>query len=122
MKQKLINLQTSSYEHPFDKAALEKVNAIPMLPKIVNFVMNWTVIKWKIVSMCGSNFHVTKGACPDLAELSNEVFDILDLDRHPELYMEQDYYINAYKLFNRFINKYQRNNISKYIYVYIFIY
>ena len=96
MKQKLINLQTSSYEHPFDKAALEKVNAIPMLPKIVNFVMNWTVIKWKIVSMCGSNFHVTKGACPDLAELSNEVFDILDLDRHPELYMEQDYYINAY--------------------------
>lgn len=96
MKQKLINLQTSSYEHPFDKAALEKVNAIPMLPKIVNFVMNWTVIKWKIVSMCGSNFHVTKGACPDLAELSNEVFDILDLDKHPELYMEQDYYINAY--------------------------
>ena len=96
MKQKLINLQTSSYEHPFDKAALEKVNAIPMLPKIVNFVMNWTVIKWKIVSMCGSNFHVTKAACPDLAELSNEVFDILDLDRHPELYMEQDYYINAY--------------------------
>lgn len=96
MPQKLINLNSSEYEHPFDKAALEKVNGIPLLPKMVNFVLNWAVIKWKIVGMCGSNFHVTKDACPDLFLLAKQVTDTLDLDRLPNLYIEQDYYVNAY--------------------------
>ena len=96
MPQKLINLKSTEYEHPFDKAALEKVNSIPLLPQMVNFVLNWAVIKWKLVAMCGSNFHVTKDACPDLFQLAKQVTETLDLDRLPNLYMEQDYYVNAY--------------------------
>jgi len=96
MPQKLINLKSAEYEHPFDKAALEKVNAIPVLPKLMNFVLNWAVIKWKIVGMCGSNFHVTKNACPDLFQLAKQAAETIDLDRLPDLYMEQDYYVNAY--------------------------
>lgn len=96
MPQKLINLKSSEYEHPFDKAALEKVNSIPVFPTVVNFVLNWAVIKWKIVGMCGSNFHVTKDACPDLFHLAKQTIETLDLDRLPNLYMEQDYYVNAY--------------------------
>lgn len=96
MKQNLINLQSTEYEHPFDKAALEKVNKIPGLPSATNFILNWTVIKWKIVSMCGSNFHITKDSCSDLFNLAKQVTEILDLDKLPNLYMEQDYYINAY--------------------------
>ena len=96
MSQRLINLQSAEYEHPFDKAALEKVNSIPGLPSATNFILNWAVIKWKIVGMCGSNFHVTKDACPDLFNLAKQVTETLDLDRLPNLYMEQDYYVNAY--------------------------
>lgn len=96
MVQKLINLKSTEYEHPFDKAALEKVNSIPGFPAAVNFILNWTVIKWKIVGMCGSNFHVTKDACPDLFNLAKHVTETLDLDRLPNLYVEQDYYVNAY--------------------------
>lgn len=96
MQQKLINLKSSEYEHPFDKAALEKVNSIPLLPQLTNFVLNWAVIKWKIVGMCGSNFHVTKDACSDLFNLAKQVTETLDLDRLPNIYVEQDYYVNAY--------------------------
>ena len=96
MKQKLINLRTSDYEHPFDREALQKINAIPIVPEVVNFLMNWTTIKWEIISLCGSNFHVTKEACADLYKLTKEVSETLDLDRMPNVYMQQGYYINAY--------------------------
>lgn len=96
MKQRLINLQTIEYEHPFDREALKKLNDIPALPSIVNFLMNWTTIKWEIVSLCGSNFHVTKDACPELFSLTREVSETLDLDKMPNVYMQQGYYINAY--------------------------
>ena len=96
MIQKLIHLKSTEYEHPFDRAALEKVNSIPLLPQATNFLLNWVVIKWKIVGLCGSNFHVTRESCPDLFRLAKDVTETLDLDRLPNLYMEQDYYVNAY--------------------------
>ena len=96
MAQKLINLQPSSYEHPFDREALKKVNAIPLLPQAMNFILNWTYIKWNIVSLCGSNFHVTRSACEDLYNLARETWDTLDIEHIPDLYMQQGYHINAY--------------------------
>ena len=44
MPQILINLKSSEYEHPFDKAALEKVNSIPGLPLATNFILNWQAL------------------------------------------------------------------------------
>lgn len=96
MPQRLINLNTTAYEHPFDREALDKVKSIPLLPKIMNFVLNWTYIRWNIVSLCGSNFHVTPSACKELYNVARETWDVLDLEHIPDLYMQQDYYINAY--------------------------
>lgn len=96
MSQKLINLQPSSYEHPFDREALKKVNSFPLLPKAVNFILNWTHIKWNIVSLCGSNFHVTRSACEGLYNLARETWETLDIEHFPDLYMQQGYHINAY--------------------------
>lgn len=96
MPQKLINLQTSAYEHPFDREALNKVKAIPLLPQAVNVLLNWTAIKWNIVSLCGNNYHITNSACPELYSIAREVFINLDLETFPDLYSQQDYYINAY--------------------------
>lgn len=100
MIQRLIDLNTRDYEHPFDRMALEKVNAIPIVPNIVNFMMNWTVIKWKIVSLCGSNFHVTNDSCPDLYVLAKDIAETLDI-RLPELYFEQEYSVYAYTTGNK---------------------
>ena len=96
MKQYLVNLQTVEYEHPFDRDALDRVRNIPLLPRLVNFVLNWTVVRWKIVGLCGSNFHVTKDACSDLFNIAKHVTDTLDMIKLPNLYIEQNYYINAY--------------------------
>lgn len=96
MAQVLINLQANDYEHPFDKVALEKVKKIPAIPAALNYILNWTYVKWQIVGLCGSNYHVTKESCPELFSLAHDVEERLALDRFPELYIQQEYTINAY--------------------------
>lgn len=96
MKQKLINLQSAEYEHPFDKAALEQLRRLKGFDTVVNFVLNWTTIKWRIVELCGSNFHVTKESCPELYSLVQESAEILDVDRLPQIYTQWSYNVNAY--------------------------
>jgi len=96
MPQKLLNLQTRDYEHPFDRAALDAVRNLPMIDSVVNFVMNWTVIKWKMVELCGSGFHVTDGSCPELFQLVRDTAKTLEIDHLPEIYTQWCYGINAY--------------------------
>lgn len=96
MIQRLINLKSTSYEHPFDKAALETLRGIPLFEKVMNFTLNWTNIKWRVVELCGSNFHVTKESCPELYNLVRSVAETLDVDRLPQIYTQWCYGINAY--------------------------
>lgn len=96
MKEYLIGLQSQSYEHPFDKAALENLRSLPGFDTVMNFVLNWTTIRWHVVQLCGSNFHVTKESCPELFKLVRESAEILDIDRLPEIYTQWSYAINAY--------------------------
>lgn len=96
MKQRLINLNPKDYEHPFDKKALSAVGAVPVLPQAINSIMNLTSVNWQIITMCGNSFKITRDACPDLTRLGIEVFNTLDLDYKPDLYVQQDYYINAF--------------------------
>lgn len=96
MAQRLLNLQTADYEHPFDREALAKVKAVPILPQAINILLNWTAIKWNIVSLCGSSFHITDSACPEFYKVIREVFTTLELETFPDVYCQQDYYINAY--------------------------
>lgn len=96
MAQKLLNLQPATYEHPFDREALKKVNAVPGLATAMNFALNWIYIKRSIIALCGSNFHVTRTSCSDLYTVAHETWDTLDLNHIPDLYIMQDYSINAY--------------------------
>lgn len=96
MKQPLINLQSIQYEHRFDREALETVRKLPGFDSVVNFVLNWTMIKWHVVQLCGSNFHVTKESCPELYNMVHESAETLDIDRLPEIYTQWSYGINAY--------------------------
>lgn len=96
MTKRLINLNAESYEHSLDKAALAAMKAIPMFTSIVNFTLNWTSVKWRVVQLCGSNFHVTEKTCPELYNLVHEITKTLDVDRMPKIYTEWKYGINAY--------------------------
>ena len=95
-KKTLINLDSVQYEHPFDQAALEELRALSGFDKVVNFILNWTSIKWHIVQLCGSNFRVTKESCPELYGLVQHLAEVLDVDRLPDIYTQWMYGINAY--------------------------
>ena len=96
MAQKLINLDSKSYEHPFDKQALQALQAIPLVGTMSNYLLNWTTVKWEIVKLCGSNFHVTQNSCPELYGIVRDAANVLDLNRIPEIYTQWTYGINAY--------------------------
>lgn len=96
MRTTLIDLKSSQYEHPFDRAALESLRKLPGFDTVVNYVLNWTYIKWHIIELCGSNFHVTNESCPELYNKVRESAEILDIDRLPEIYTQWSYAINAY--------------------------
>ena len=93
---KLINLPPEEYEHPFDRAALNKLRALPGLDTVTNFMLNWTYVKWHLIELQGSNFHVTNESCPELYKLVKDVATTLDVEDLPEIYTEWGYFVNAY--------------------------
>lgn len=93
---KLINLPPEEYEHPFDKAALKKLRALPGLDTVTNFFLNWGYVRWQVIEFQGSNFHVTRESCPQLYELVEDVAKTLGVEDFPEIYTEWGYAVNAY--------------------------
>lgn len=93
---KLIGLETTSYEHPFDRKALTALRALRGVDTITKFVLDWSYLKWHLVELAGSNFHVTEYSCPELYSQVRDVADTLDIDRIPSIYTEWGHFINAY--------------------------
>lgn len=96
MIKKLIDLKTTDYEHPFDRAALNAMRSLPRFDSVVNFILNWTSIRWHIVELCGSAFHVTPKSCPELYKLVEDTAKVLEIDIIPEIYTKWTYGLNAY--------------------------
>ena len=42
MTKTLAGLKSETYEHPFDREALDKLKKIPGVDKVTNFLLNWT--------------------------------------------------------------------------------
>lgn len=96
MPRTLFGLESKTYEHPFDRAALDSMRALPMFDKVMNFFLNWASIKWETVGLCGSAFHVTERSCPELYKMVSDVARTLEIVHMPEIYTEWTYGINAY--------------------------
>ena len=94
-RQILTGLQHSQYEHPFDKMALEKLEAIPLLTKFFNWITTNTVEKIYTVQYTGSNLKVTPTSYPKIYRYLEDACKILDLQKVPDLYIEWGYSINA---------------------------
>lgn len=94
-RQPLTGLQHSQYEHAFDKMALEKLEAIPLLTKFFSWITTNTVEKIYTVQYTGSNLKVTRDNYPRIYRYLEEACRILDLRQMPDLYIEWGYDINA---------------------------
>ena len=97
-KKKLLGLDSRTYEHPFDRKALQGLNSLKGFDILTSHFLNWTFIKWHLIDLKGSNFHVTKDSCPELYSQIEDVADILDLNRSdfPQVYTSWSYNINGY--------------------------
>lgn len=98
---KLIGLPSEVYEHPFDKAALVRLKKLPGFDTVTNFLLNWAYVRWHMVELQGSNFHVTRESCPELYDLVRDVSNTLDVSDFPEIYTEWRYAVNGYTTGNR---------------------
>ncbi len=97
----LINLSPQKYEHPFDKAALNTLRNLPGFDTVTNFILNWAAVKWNLVTMQGSNFHVTRESCPELYKQIKKDAAILGVSDFPEIYTEWGYAVNGYTTGNK---------------------
>lgn len=93
---RLYNLDSKSYEHPWDREALNRVRGINALNQVANWLLNWTNIKWKLIDLQGGSYHVTPESCPELYKQVAEVVKVLDVPRIPDVYTQWGYFINAY--------------------------
>lgn len=94
-KQILTGLEHSQYEHPFDKAALEKLESIPLMKKFFTWITTNTVERIYTVQYTGSNLKVTKDNYPQIYQYLVDACKILDFKDIPDMYIEWDYAINA---------------------------
>lgn len=97
----LIGLDTKVYEHPFDRAALNTLRGLPGFDTVTNFILNWAAVRWSLVALQGSNFHVTRESCPELYEQVKCNAEILGVEDFPEIYTEWGYAVNGYTTGNK---------------------
>lgn len=94
-KQVLTGLEHSQYEHPFDKAALEKMRSIPFLTTFSKWITSALVERVYNVQYTGSHLRVTEQNYPQIYQYLKYACKVLDLEKVPELYINWDYSINA---------------------------
>ena len=94
-KQILTDLDQSKYEHPFDKAALEKLEKASFLRKAISWITENTIERVYTVQYTGSNLKVSAKNYPRIYDCFLYACKILDISNIPDLYLQWDYDINA---------------------------
>lgn len=100
MEQRLNKLAFEEYGHELDLEILTPINNIRATADVKEyFVKLWPKVRQQTIALCGSNFHVTAGACPQLYNLAHSVIETLSIsDDMPQFYVEEGYHINSYTL------------------------
>lgn len=94
-KKILCGLDPKTYEHPFDKKALDILEGTPGLEYLTKKFFEYGVEHMMKVRYTGSNIKVTSRNFPELYNTFSEVCEILYLQEKPDLYVGWQYEINA---------------------------
>ena len=97
-RSKLIGLNSREYEHPFDRQALNKLEAIPGVKTIFTKISELWDEKIQYINNAGSNLLVTNENLPKVNDLLNQACSILDIENIPPVYISTDggFQVNAY--------------------------
>lgn len=89
-------LNHKDYEHPFDKKALEALEATPGIERISKLVVKNTIERVYTIQYTGSNIKVTETNYPELLLMLHKACSILDVEQIPDLYIQWGYSINSF--------------------------
>ncbi|MDR2946979.1 MAG: M48 family metallopeptidase [Candidatus Adiutrix sp.] len=90
----ITNLQSSEYEHPLDKVALETLKKIPLLPKVLD-LCDVPFNSIRRMELLGSNLRITERQMPTLYTIMRETCDVLEVEE-PLFYLISAGSRNAY--------------------------
>jgi len=99
--QRLVGLDPREYEHPLDREALDKLEAIPGAKALFTKISEVFTEKFLEIELNGSYILLTKGTYPRIHKILNEASRILDMGWVPPIYISGwdpggSYTINAW--------------------------
>ena len=94
----LEELSPKEYEHPLDRKAINTLEAIPGVRKIVEKIWEKFLQKFLVLEYMGSNLRITNENYPDIYKLLKEACLILDIKDIPPLYLVNNPIMNAYAI------------------------
>lgn len=97
-KKILTGLNHTQYEHPFDKKALEALEATPGLTAAGRYVTSQTIERIYTVQYTGSHLRITKDSYPQIYEYMEYACQVLDVKRIPEMYLQWGFGIDSFTI------------------------
>ena len=95
-RKRLIGLRPQTYEHPWDKKALDALQSSKSFAALVAKLNEWGFERILRVQLTGSNLRVTADNFPEIHEKVEQAGAILDLPSMPEIYLAAGGDINAF--------------------------
>lgn len=83
----LTGLNPASYEHPFDRQALERLKKRPGINMMTKRILDKGLEKYLWLKHTGDNMQITREIIPEVFDLMVKACEILDVDQVPELYV-----------------------------------
>jgi Zn-dependent protease with chaperone function len=92
---KLDDLSPRSYQHPADRAATAALQRVPYLDEVVKKLIALGYERALRAASLGASVRLGQEQLPHIWVLHREVFNVLDIDDVPDLYMTQFPIANA---------------------------
>jgi hypothetical protein len=86
-RKRLASLQSIEYEHPFDRASLDRLENTRGLDLLTRKVLDFGLEKYLLIKHTGNNIRVSRETLPELTEILEEACEILSVPEVPELYI-----------------------------------
>ena len=94
--ERLIGLKPTDYEHPSDKAALDKLRSNTAFRTLMTEFIHHGVERIYRIQYTGSCLKIDKSDYPEIYQVLENAGNTLGVKKLPDLYMQYDYFINAF--------------------------
>jgi Zn-dependent protease with chaperone function len=91
----LKNLDSTEYEHPFDRQALDALQKVPFFDKVVKAFSEYGIEKVLLTQYTGNNVKITKESYPKTFKYLDYVCRILEEPNVPDFYCDRGADING---------------------------